>query len=146
MLLKRCNIAQRFNLIYLMQQRLKKNPYLATFDGADPSSSTAVRLPSTTPLQALFLMNDPFAHNASSKLAARVLAGRLDDASRLEFAYQLTLNRALSGEEFSESSEFLDRYRAKLTARGVPAPQAEAEAWSAMCRVLLGSNEFAFVD
>jgi hypothetical protein len=132
--------------VYLMQQRLKKNPYLATFDGADPSSSTAVRLPSTTPLQALFLMNDPFAHNAASKLAARVRAGRLDEAARLEFIYQLTLNRALSGDEFSECSEFLEKYRAKLAARGIPAPQAEVDSWSALARVLLGSNEFAFID
>jgi hypothetical protein len=132
--------------IYLMQQRLKKNPYLAIFDGADPSSSTAVRLPSTTPLQALFMMNDPFAHSAASKFAARVLAAKLDEPARLEFAYQLTLNRALSADELSECSEFLEAYRKKLTARGTPPPQAEIEAWTALARVILSSNEFSFID
>lgn len=132
--------------IYLMQQRLKKNPYLAIFDGADPSSSTAVRLPSTTPLQALFMMNDPFAHNAASKFATRVLAARLDEPARLEFAYQLTLTRALSADELSECSEFLETYRKKLAARGTPPPQAEIEAWTALARVILSSNEFAFID
>ena len=58
--------------VYLMQQRLRKNPYLALFDGADPSSSTGVRLPSTTPLQALFLMNDPLAHTRAAKFAERM--------------------------------------------------------------------------
>ena len=79
--------------VYLMQQRLRKNPYLALFDGADPSSSTGVRLPSTTPLQALFMMNDPLAHNVAAKFAGRVIAGGKDDAARLGFAYQLALNR-----------------------------------------------------
>src|SRR5204863_1831280 len=65
--------------VYLMQSRLRKHPYLALFDGADPSSSTGVRLPSTTPLQALFLMNDPFAHNVASKFAQRVLADAKDE-------------------------------------------------------------------
>src|SRR5205823_10691977 len=57
--------------VYLMQQRLRKNPYLALFDGADPSSSTGVRLPSTTPLQALFVMNDPLVHTVAAKFAQR---------------------------------------------------------------------------
>ena len=65
--------------VYLMQQRLQKHPYLALFDGADPSSSTGVRLPSTTPLQALFLMNDPLAHAAAAKFAARVIAAAPDE-------------------------------------------------------------------
>src|SRR4029077_9668911 len=79
--------------VYLMQQRLRKNPYLALFDGADPSSSTGVRLPSTTPLQALFAMNDPLAHAASAKFAARVISQSFDDPARIADAYQTALNR-----------------------------------------------------
>ncbi len=132
--------------VYLMQQRLKKNPYLAIFDGADPSSSTAVRLPSTTPLQALFLMNDAFAHHAASKFAARVLAAKPEEPARLELAYQLALTRAPSAEELIQCTEFLKAYREKLAARGTPPPQADADAWAALARVILSSNEFAFID
>src|SRR5205807_1408714 len=79
--------------VYLMQQRLRKHPYLALFDGADPSSSTGVRLPSTTPLQALFLMNDPLAHQVATKFARRIVAAAPDEAGRLAGAYRLALNR-----------------------------------------------------
>src|SRR3989454_2472614 len=44
--------------IYLMQQRIKKQPFLELFDGADTNATTGERPVSTTPLQALFMMND----------------------------------------------------------------------------------------
>ncbi|HSM76836.1 MAG TPA: DUF1553 domain-containing protein, partial [Bryobacteraceae bacterium] len=39
--------------VYLMTQRIQRHPYLAIFDGPDPSASTPLRVASTTPLQAL---------------------------------------------------------------------------------------------
>lgn len=132
--------------VYLMQQRLKKNPYLAIFDGADPSSSTAVRLPSTTPLQALFLMNDGFAHTSASQLAQRVLASGTAETDRITLLFQTALTRAPSTEELRDCEQFLQSYRDKLTARGVAAGDREKETWSALARVLLSGNEFAFVD
>lgn|GEM_PF-3289169 len=44
--------------VYLMIQRIQRHPFLAIFDGADPAASTALRLTSTTPLQAFFLLNE----------------------------------------------------------------------------------------
>jgi hypothetical protein len=132
--------------VYLMQQRLRKNPYLALFDGADPSSSTGVRLPSTTPLQALFLMNDPLAHSAAARLAARALNAATDEPARLVLIYGLALSRAPDADELGECSAFLRGYREKLTARGTVAASLELEAWSALARAILSSNEFTFVD
>jgi hypothetical protein len=132
--------------VYLMQQRLRKNPYLALFDGADPSSSTGVRLPSTTPLQALFLMNGSLAHSAAASFANRVVDSTADEPARLELAYQLALNRSPDGDEQRECREFLQKYRDKLTALKVPAEQLERQAWGALARALLSGNEFVFVD
>ena len=47
-----------------MTQRLLKHPYLALFDGPDTNASTDVRTRSTVPLQALYLMNNPFVQRA----------------------------------------------------------------------------------
>lgn len=132
--------------VYLMQQRLKKNAYLSLFDGADPSSSTGVRLPSTTPLQALFVMNDPLAHALSEKFAARILALATDDQSRVAAAYQLTLNRPPGIDEQQECVDFLETYRDKLVELKTPLDQVQSKAWAALARALLGSNEFMFVD
>jgi len=132
--------------VYLMQQRLRKNPYLALFDGADPSSSTGVRLPSTTPLQALFLMNDPLAHNAATKFALRVIASSTDESGRLTFAYQNAVNRAPTSEELHHCGEFLTRYRDRLTALKTPTNQVEVQTWTAFARALMSANEFVFLD
>ncbi len=132
--------------LYLMQQRLKKHPYLALFDGADPSSSTSVRLPSTTPLQALFVMNDPLAHAESAKLASRAIGLATDEHSRIVAAYQIAWNRSPTSDEQQESADFLKQYRDKLAELKTPPDQAELKAWSALARVLISSNEFVFVD
>ena len=70
--------------VYLMTQRIQRHPFLAIFDGADPSTSTAARMTSTTPLQALYLLNDSFVHEQSNRLVDRVLItkGIGDTASR----------------------------------------------------------------
>jgi mono/diheme cytochrome c family protein len=132
--------------VYLMQQRLRKHPYLALFDGADPSSSTPVRQPSTTPLQALFIMNDPLVHGAARKLALRLLAEVKSDEDRFQRAYQLAFNRPPQAEELAECAAFASAYRTKLVELRTPPDQVETLTWSAFTRALLSSNELIFVD
>jgi hypothetical protein len=45
-----------------MTQRVYRHPFLSLFDGAATNASTERRIVSTTPFQALYLMNDPFIH------------------------------------------------------------------------------------
>lgn len=132
--------------VYLMQARLGKNPYLALFDGADTSSSTGARLPSTTPLQALFMMNDPLAHAAAAKFAGRLIAAGGDTPARVDLGFQLAFNRSPDVTEQRECQEFVAAYREKLIALNTPADQLELQTWSAFSRALLGGNEFLFVD
>jgi len=132
--------------VYLMQQRLKKNAFLALFDGADPSSSTGSRLPSTTPLQALFMMNDPLAHAAAAKFAGRLIASAGDPAARIDLAFQLAFSRSPDAAEQRESQEFVRAYQEKLLALHTPAAQVESQTWSAFSRSLLSGNEFIFID
>lgn len=132
--------------IYLMQQRLKKNRYLALFDGADPSSSTGVRLPSTTPLQALFLMNDPLAHASAEKFADRAIAGGGNEQARLAAAFRLALVRMPTTDEVAECRDFLQQYRERLTALKTPASDIERSSWVAFARAFLSGNELIFID
>jgi mono/diheme cytochrome c family protein len=132
--------------VYLMQPRLRKHPYLALFDGADPSSSTADRLPSTTPLQALFLMNDSLAHEVAAKLAKRMIASAPDVAARLTLAYRLSLGRPPTANERRACAGFLRAYRDRLTALKMPSDQLERLTWAAFARALLCTNEFVYID
>ena len=131
--------------VYWMTQRLRKRTFMEIFDGPDPSSSTPARTASTTPLQALFGMNDPFAHERAHRFAARLIAARPDDARRLELAYLLVFSRPPTSEERQEGESYLGDFRSKLSERGVP-PEAHSQAaWASLCRVFLASNEFMFV-
>ncbi len=140
------NYDSRRRSVYLMQQRLKRNPYLALFDGADPSSSTAVRFMSTTPLQALFAMNDPLAHAQSVKFAERLMASSSDEAVRISVAYQLAFGRPPQPDEQKACVEFLNLYLARLGELNTPADQTQLKLWSALARSLMGANEFIYVD
>ena len=132
--------------VYQMQQRLRKHPFLALFDGADPNSSTAVRDPSTTPLQSLFMMNDKFAHEQAALFAARVLRAETDDARRVERAFLTAYARPPLPEETRAAQNYLRQFSDKLAARKTPAAQIPTDAWASLSRALLGANEFLYVD
>ncbi len=132
--------------VYLMQQRIRKHPYLALFDGADPNASTGERGVTTTPLQALFAMNDKFAHEQAAAFARRLLREREEDRSRVERAYQLAFARRARPDEVRETLAFLDAVRTRLRTNGIPAEAQSLRAWSSVARALLGSNEFLVID
>jgi Protein of unknown function (DUF1553)/Protein of unknown function (DUF1549)/Planctomycete cytochrome C len=132
--------------VYLMVQRARRHPYLALFDGADPNLSTAERRPTTTPLQALYLMNAPFVHEQSAALAGRLLARPGEEGERIRYAYELTTGREPDAEEMQTAQTFLTRYRQKLAATQVPEGQRAERAWAALGRVMMTSNAALFVD
>ena len=132
----------RQRTVYQMQQRLRKHAFLALFDGPDPNSSTAVREPSTTPLQSLFMMNDKFAHEQAAKFAARAQQGETDEARQVERAFLSAYARPPQADELRIATDYLAQLRAKLAAKKLPADQA----WPSLGRALLGANEFLYLD
>ena len=132
--------------VYLMIQRIQRHPYLAVFDGADPSASTPRRLTSTTPLQALFLLNDPLVHEQAANFAKRLLHQRSDDKARIGLAYEFAFARPPTAAEAKVALAFLTSARAKLRETNVTPDRLDAEAWQAMTRVLFRLNEFVYLD
>ncbi|EMI21600.1 secreted protein containing DUF1549 [Rhodopirellula maiorica SM1] len=132
--------------IYLMVQRNRRHPFLAMFDAADPNTSVAKRLPTTTPTQSLFLMNSPFVHRQSEAFANRILASSDDNRSRVRFAYQSVLGRSASEDELRQTLSFLATYHSKLSATEEQPQATSHAAWAAFARVLFSSNEFLYVD
>jgi hypothetical protein len=126
--------------VYLMQQRIRRHPFLAIFDGPDPNASTAARFVSTTPLQALFVMNDPFVHSQADAFARRLLAEAPDDAQRIALAHRLAFARPSDAQETDQGVSFLAACRSRLGEGG------EQKAWASYARVLLGGNEFLYLD
>jgi hypothetical protein len=133
--------------VYLMQQRLKKHPFLALFDGPDANVSTASRLPTTTPIQSLFWMNDPWMHEQSERFAQRIVREAADDVQRLERAFGLLYARPPRDAEREIALAHLAQARAKVRAAGITLDADETRlCWCSLARVLLASNEFLYVD
>jgi hypothetical protein len=116
--------------IYRTWARGGRNPFLDTLDCPDPSTTTPKRSVTTTPLQAMAMWNNAFVLRMADALAARVESEAGDDArSQADRAYWLSLSRPASGEDRAALGEFIQQH-------GLPA----------LCRVLLNSNEFMYVD
>jgi hypothetical protein len=130
--------------VYLMTQRLKRHPFLALFDGPDPNATTALRLATTVPTQALFFLNDPFIHAKAEKWAQRLLAASADEQQQVDRAWLRAIGREPTESERAEATEFLAAYRTELA---ITHPDnAEGRALAAYLRTLIGSNEFLHVD
>ena len=130
--------------VYLMVQRNRRHPYLALFDAADPNQSVASRQPTTTPTQALFLMNSPFVHEQAAGFAKRIIGQPGDDVEKVQWAFETTYGRIPAPAVIDAAVAFLSAYRTKLD--GNDHQEDDAAAWSALSRVLLTSNAFLFVD
>lgn len=132
--------------VYLMTQRLQRHPFLALFDGPDTNTTTEKRGSSTVPLQALFWMNSPLVKEQSSAFVRRLLAGAPDDPARIRLAHRLAYARPPRPEEIERGLAYLRRYADELRRAGVTGLQLDLDAWASYARVLLGANEFVFLD
>lgn len=132
--------------VYLPQQRFRPHPYLDLFDGADTNNMTAARTQSVTAAQALFSMNNPFVEAQAAALAARVGIARERAADRLRYAYQLLFQRDPSAEETRLAMDHLDKARKEYMTLGAAEPDATRGAWVSLLRVLMGTNEFFYID
>jgi hypothetical protein len=129
------DLSSRHRSVYVMRQRLRKDPFLAVFDAADPNVATGRRSESTTPLQALWLMNNRELHELCRRFADRLLAEETEDARRLQTAYLWILGREPAADELETALGYCQQYAGDR--RG---------AWASYLRVLLSSNEFLYVD
>ena len=132
--------------VYLMSQRIQRHPFMAIFDGPDTGASTGSRMTSTTTLQALYLLNDPFVHQQGAKLAERIRGARSDEAERVGYAYELMFARPPAEEERKMSTGYLTKTRERLAAVGASAQDQDARAWESLVRVLLRTNEFVYLN
>jgi Protein of unknown function (DUF1553) len=130
----------------LMTQRIRRHPFLALFDGPDGNVSTAHRDSTTVPTQALFLMNDPFVHDESSRFAERLIAAATGEDQRIERAFEQAYARQPHAEEREQSAQFLATYRRELAQTGSTAEEIARMSWAAFARTLFARNEFLFVD
>ncbi len=116
-------------MVYQSKPRTELDNTFGAFDCPDAGQVTPKRTSSTTPLQALNLLNSPFALQQAQFFAERVEreAGQGSDA-QVKRAFQLIFTREPAAEESAASVKLVQ-------AHGLPA----------LCRALFNANEFLTV-
>lgn len=116
-------------MIYMTKVRQEKDAVFGAFDCPDSSQIIPVRSRSTTPIQALNLMNSPFVTQQVDIFARRLRseAGETT-AHQIRQGWLLAFGRDPEATETEEAEKFILNYG--------------LESW---CRALINSNEFVFI-
>ncbi len=113
------------------------------FDYTNASMVNGNRATSTVAPQALFMMNADLVTDSAQALAARVLEHTNDEAERIRRVYQQSLGRLPTIKETQRAQTFLTSFRQSIAGEEPSdSTQAEQQAWTGLCQVLLVSNEF----
>jgi len=140
--------------LYIFFQRTVPYPQLMMFDAPDSNVSCPRRERSTTPLQALNLLNDPVFFEAAQGLAVRIWRENLKtETDRLDAMFELALARPPSPAERDRLLSYLQQQRSRMQAEpklveslyagkveGVS--NTELAAWVALSRSILNVDEF----
>ncbi len=143
--------------LYTFWCRTFLHPSFAAFDAPTREECTVDRPRSSTPLQALVLLNDPTYVEAARVFAERIIRqGGGDTADRIDWAYHRALSRPARAEEKAVLTALYEKhlaeYRAdkaaalKLVSTGAYAlpndvDAVELAAWTSAARVLLNLHE-----
>ena len=112
-----------------MKVRQEREPTFGVFDCPDFNQTAPNRSRSTTPLQALSLLNSPFVLQQAGLLAKRLRHEMgADIRAQLARACQLALGREPTREELSDAKK-----------------QVTKHSLEAFCRALFNANEFLFL-
>ncbi|MDF1861712.1 MAG: PSD1 and planctomycete cytochrome C domain-containing protein [Verrucomicrobiales bacterium] len=115
-------------MIYMTKVRQEKDAVFGAFDCPDASMVVAKRSRSTTPLQALNLLNSTFVLQQAELLAGRLKSEAETDTARVERAWDLCFQRPPGEAEMTDAIAFIQQ-----------------EGLVPFARAMLNANEFVFI-
>jgi hypothetical protein len=101
---------QQRRTIYRMNVNSGGNPLLDALDCPVPSVKTPQRSVTTTPLQSLSLMNNPFVQRQAKALAERLSREAPDTSSRVQRAFLLAFGRPAQAEELASAISLVGQH------------------------------------
>ena len=115
-------------MVYMTKVRQEREQVFGAFDCPDASQAVAKRSRSTTPLQALNLLNSNFVIQQAEIFAKRLQKESRTVETQVNHAWQLCFNRPPSQDELSSAQSFI-----------------QSEGMVQFARALLNANEFVFI-
>ena len=129
-------------MVYIPLRRANLPTLLNLFDFGDATTTIGKRANTNVAPQALFMMNSEFVADRAKNLAQRLLDEETaSNARRVERAYRIALNRQADPGEVDSALTYVSSLQSKFEDS-----VSEPEAWHSLCRILLASNDFIYVD
>ena len=94
------------------------------------------------------MLNDEFMEESGKSLAERVIAaaGEHNPSQWIETAYLLALSRKPTATELKICTESIEKQKELYLKANTEPKQADKAALGTFCQMLMGTNEFLFVD
>jgi mono/diheme cytochrome c family protein len=128
--------------VYLPLRRANLPTLLNLFDFGDATTTSGKRQLTNVATQALFWLNSEFLYERAHNVAKSLLDRKeMSDAARVETAYALVLNRHPDKDEIDRGLNYVAGFKRKFAGEN-----AGQKAWQSLCRVLMSSNDFVYVD
>ncbi len=115
--------------IYRFIVRTTPHRLMTTLDCPDPANLTPARVQTTTPLQALTMSNNPFILKQSAHLANQISSAQPSLETQVHHAFRAILQRPPTPAESLAASRAV-----------------EQTSLAELCRTLLNTNEFVYID
>jgi cytochrome c551/c552 len=126
--------------VYLPLRRANLPSILNLFDFGDATTEMGKRSLTNVAPQALFMMNSEFVTERAKNIAKAVLDNaKLSNRERVEQMYFEVLDRKPAAAEIDSAFTYMESVKQKFKA-------ADLDAWQSFCHILLGSNEFMYLD
>ena len=140
--IKPWELEESYRSVYLPVIRNASNRLYDVFDFPDASETRGSRDVTTTPTQALFLMNSEFVQSQARIAAERLLTSEQTDPERIRQTFLQTLGRDPSAKEIEQTLRRVDEILA-----GVGKEQsATQEVWLHLYHALFNSAEFRYLN
>ena len=144
--------------IYVFVKRNTRYPLFESFDMPDTHESCPRRNVTTTPLQALNLLNSELTLKWAEGFAARVIrSAGCDLDKQIDTAYRIAFARRPDHAERDTVRKFFERHRAIISVRAAAgeelalppelpdnADKVEAASLVDFCHMLINANEFVY--
>lgn len=121
--------------VYGRISRKELNALMMQFDYPDANVHAADRASTTTPMQKLWMMNNPFVLERAGQLAERLNAPGRSIEENIRHAYEALYGRPAGEEEVRLGQAFL----AEVDDSGL-------SRWAQYAQILMAANEFLYVD
>jgi hypothetical protein len=115
--------------VYRFLFRTLPDPFFDALDSADASQLTAVRNESTTPLQALELLNNPFVLLQCEELGKRLARTQGSTREQVKAAIELAYGHVAAADEIDVLSAYAERH-----------------GLANLCRLIINSNQFIYIN